>query len=130
LWVFYLFQAAISLRVLLGPTLGVFHWDHLNQHWRSKITQIMVYKSSRWILDQSVIIYFFDVPWSEPSEITDSDSDHPNRTYTWFKISEPLYLHMCFPVSNVVIASAASFHDIETDWKWLEKYLLETLGKF
>jgi len=28
-----------------------------------------------------------------------------------------------------VIATAASFHDIETDWKWLEKYLLETLGK-
>ena len=59
---FYLFQAAISLRALLGPTLGVFCWDHLNQHWRSNITQILVYKSSRWILDQSGFIYFFDVP--------------------------------------------------------------------
>ena len=29
----------------------------------------------------------------------------------------------------LVIANAASFHDIETDWNWLEKHLLETLGK-
>ena len=28
-----------------------------------------------------------------------------------------------------MIASAASFQDIETDWNWLAKYLLETLGK-
>lgn len=42
-----------------------------------------------------------------------------------------LFIYTCaFLCSNVVIASAASFHDIETDWKWLEKYLLETLGKF
>ena len=45
-------------------------------------------------------------------------------------MSTPLYLCVYFPVLYIlVIANAASFHDIETDWKWLEKYLLETLGK-
>lgn len=46
-------------------------------------------------------------------------------------MSDPLNIHMYFPVLCIlVIANAASFHDIETDWKWLEKYLLETLGKW
>ena len=30
---------------------------------------------------------------------------------------------------SLVISNAASFKDIEADWNWLAKYLLETLGK-
>ena len=32
-------------------------------------------------------------------------------------------------LSSIVIANAACFQDIEADWNWLAKYLLETLGK-
>lgn len=35
-------------------------------------------------------------------------------------------MFLCY---SVVISNAASFHDIEMDWNWLAKYLLETLGK-
>ena len=30
---------------------------------------------------------------------------------------------------SLVISNTASFKDIEADWNWLAKYLLETLGK-
>lgn len=38
-----------------------------------------------------------------------------------------IYIQLLFIL--LVIANAASFHDIEADWNWLAKYLLETLGK-
>ena len=83
--VIYHFLAKNKLHVkLLCSSLGLFLWDVPHQYQCSEITWIMVDQMNRWILVQSGFISSFDLPWSEWSQITDPDLDHPKGMHPLF----------------------------------------------
>ena len=58
---------------------GAFLWDDQDQ-W-SVITRIMVDQMNRRIHSEHGFIGSFDLQWSEWSQITDPDPDHPKGTH-------------------------------------------------
>ena len=56
------------------------------------ITQFMVDQMTCQIPVQSGFIGSFDLPWSEWSQITDPDLDHPKGMHPWFVALAPTSL--------------------------------------